>query len=166
MLYQDKESKYHSGSGIHVLSALSLHASGLITAALPVLEPIHAMGAVVALGTVWHETVLYFLHARVGQDLPHSVGVHENYPINKSIIGTVLKPGGPMSAWEDRPERGQRAWGARIGETGTTGIAVVLPLNHFSADPPEFMLKKTEEAAAEILENLEKVRKKITRTRP
>mgnify|MGYP000968225246 CR=1 FL=1 len=53
MLYQDRDSKYYPGSGIHVLSALSLHASGLVTAALPVLEPIHKMGAIVALGTLW-----------------------------------------------------------------------------------------------------------------
>lgn len=156
MLYQDRDNKYCPGSGIHVMSALSLHASGLITASLPVLEPIHTMGAIVALGTIWRETVVYFLHARVGQDLPHSVGVHENYPINKSIIGTVLSPGGPPSAWEDRPERGQRAWGARIGDYGIAGIAVVLPMDHFSSNPPEFMLRKTELAAAEILANLTK----------
>ncbi|MEW6548918.1 MAG: helix-turn-helix domain-containing protein [Spirochaetota bacterium] len=158
MLYQDRDSKYYPGSGIHVLSALSLHASGLVTAALPVLEPIHKMGAIVALGTLWHDTVVYFLHARVGQDLSHSVGVHENLPMGKSIIGAVLSPGGPASAWEDRPERGQRAWGARLGETGTAGIAVVLPMDHFSANPPEFMLKKTEEAAAEIVKNLSRHR--------
>jgi len=136
------------------MSALSLHASGLITASLPVLEPIHNMGAIVALGTIWQDTVAYFLHARVGQELLHSIGVHENYPVSKSIIGTVLSPGGPRSAWEDRPERGQRAWGARIGEFGTVGIAVVLPMDHFSANPPEFMLKKTELAAEEITINL------------
>jgi len=160
MLYQDKDSKYVPGSGVHVLSALSLHASGIIPAALPVLEPLHKIGAIVALGTLSHDTVVYFLHARVGQDLPHSVGVHENYPASKSIIGTVLMAGGPPIAWEDRPERGQRAWGARIGESGSLGIAVVLPMDHFWANPPEFMLKKTEDAAVEIMKNLVKARVK------
>lgn len=154
MLQQDRDSKYSPGPRIHVISALSLHASGLITASLPVLEPIHRMGAVVALGTLWRQTVVYFLHAHPDQDLSHSVGVHESYPVNKSIIGSVLLPGGPRSTIEDRPERGQRAWGARIGEFGTIGIAVVLPLEHRQASPPEDMLLKVENAAASIARNL------------
>ncbi len=160
MLYQDRDSKYVPGAGVHVLSALSLHASSLLPAALPVLEPIHKIGAIVALGTLWHDTVVYFLHARVGQDLSHSVGVHENHPASRSIIGTVLMPGGPAVAWEDRPERSQRAWGARVGESGSIGIAVVLPMDHFWASPPEFMLKKTGDAAVDIMQNLEKIRGK------
>lgn len=154
MLYQNHANKYCPGSGIHVLSALSLHASGIVTAALPVLEPLHKMGAIVALGSIWRDRVVYFLHSRAGQDLPHSVGLHENFPINKSIIGTVLAPGGPPSAWEDRHDQNHRAWGARIGDHGTAGIAVVLPMDHFSSNPPEFMLRKVEVAATEIMTNL------------
>jgi len=154
MLQQDRESKYSPGPRIHVISALSLHASGLITASLPVLEPIHRMGAVVALGSVWRQTVVYFLHAYPDQDLSHSVGVHESYPVNKSIIGSVLGPGSPRGAWEDRPERNQRAWGARIGEFGAAAIAVVLPLDHQLADPPGLMLARVEDAAGRIMENL------------
>ncbi len=150
MLRQDRGSKYSPGPRIHVISALSLHASGLITEALPVLEPIHRIGATVALGTLWRHTVVYLLHAHPDQDLSRSVGVHESLPENRSIIGRVLGPGAPACAWEDRPERGQRAWGARIGEHGAAAIAVVLPLDHPRADPPEAMLRLALEAAASI----------------
>ncbi len=153
-LVQDMDKKYLPGPRIHVLSALSLNASQVIPASLPVLQPFHDLGAVVALGSLWRETVVYFLHAKADQDLAHSVGVHENYPANKSVIGTVLAPGGPTSTFSDRPQVCERAWGARVSEHENIGIAIVLPIDHPRANPPEVMQHLAEEAANEICRNL------------
>jgi DNA-binding IclR family transcriptional regulator len=154
MLQQNSESKYFPGPRIHVLSALSLNASRLIPSSLPVLETFHSQGATVALGTLWRDTVVYLLHARVDQDIAHSAGVHESYPVNKSVIGTVLLPGGPISTYEDRPKYQHRAWGARIGSRENVGIAVVFPIDHPQANPPERMQRLVEEAAHRIHANL------------
>ena len=154
MLQQNTESKYLSGPRIHVLSALSLNASRLIPSTLPVLETFHSQGALVALGTLWRDTVVYLLHAKADQDLAHSAGVHESYPADKSVIGHVLMPGGPASMFEDRPDFQERAWGARIGNKENMGIAVVLPFGHPLADPPQHMLRLVEEAAARIQVNM------------
>ena len=154
MLQQNTDSKYLPGPRIHAFSALSLNASRLIPATLPVLEAFHAQGALVALGTLWRDMVVYLLHARVEQDIAHSAGVHESYPANKSVIGKVLGPGSPKSMWEDRPELQERAWGARIGEKENIGIAVVLPFGHPLADPPERMRMQVELAAEKIQYNL------------
>ncbi|MDD3997341.1 MAG: helix-turn-helix domain-containing protein [Sphaerochaetaceae bacterium] len=161
ILQQNKEKKYLPGPRIHVLSALSLNASKLIPASLPVLEPIHKLGATVALGTLWRDTVVYFLHARADQDIAQSAGVHESYPADKSIIGTVLSPGGPMSTYEDRPVYGHRAWGARIGDTENIGIAAVLPFDHPLATPVDNMRLMVENAAKAILANLKEKHKSI-----
>lgn len=159
ILQQNKEKKYLPGPRIHVLSALSLNASQLIPSSLSVLEPFHKLGATVALGTLWRDTVVYFLHARPDQDIAQSAGVHESYPADKSIIGTVLASGGPVSAYEDRPEYNTRAWGARIGETENIGIAVVLPLVHPLANPVGNMQLMIEKAARDILVNLKEKHK-------
>ncbi len=157
MLQQNFESKYLPGPRIHVLSALSLNASRLIPATLPVLEKIHSQGALVALGTLWRDMVVYLLHARAEQDIAHSAGVHEHYPANKSVIGKVLMANGPKSIWEDRPELQERAWGARIGEKENVGIAIVLPQGHPLYDPPELMLVQIEQAAETIYNNLQHI---------
>lgn len=154
MLRQNADSKYLPGPRIHVLSALSLNASQLIPSTLPVLEALHAQGALVALGTLWRDMVVYLLHARAEQDIAHSAGVHEHYPANRSVIGKVLQPGGPKSMWEDRIELNERAWGARIGDKENIGIAVVLPFDHPMTDPPERILHQIELAADKILYNL------------
>ncbi|MDL2229158.1 helix-turn-helix domain-containing protein [Treponema sp. OttesenSCG-928-L16] len=150
MLQQDSESKYLPGPRIHVLSALSFNASGLIPAALPVLETFHGIGATVALGTLWRDIVVYLLHARADQDLAQSAGVHESFPASKSSIGTVLAPGGPEVTYEYRPSFKQRAWAARIGDKENIGIAVVLPEDHPKANPPSVMKQLVKKAALEI----------------
>ena len=151
MLRQNSESKYLPGPRIHVLSVLSLRASGLIPAALPTLERFHSMGAVVALGTVWRDVVVYLLHARPEANVAESAATHQSVPRSKSIIGTVLSPGAPGSAFEDRVHTNERAWGARIGdEHSSVALAVVLPIHHHRAEPPEDMLLQVEEAAQQI----------------
>ncbi len=164
MLQQNEESKYLPGPRIHVLSALSLNASRLVPATLPVLEEIHRLGALVALGTVWRDMVVYLLHASADQDIAHSAGVHEHYPARKSVIGMVLQPGEPASLWLDRPELQERAWGARVGDKENIAIAAVLPFGHPLADPPSRMQKMLEDAAQTILHNLKASKAEPLRT--
>jgi DNA-binding IclR family transcriptional regulator len=154
MLQQNSKSKYYTGSRVHVLSALSLHASGIISHSLPILEPIHALGAQVALGTVWRESVVYLFNAYPNQDLAHSVGVHKSYPKDKSVITSVLGLDRPMTAYIDRPATKERAWGARIGPNGTMAIAAVLPQIHLQATPVDIMMKIMDKAANDIYKTL------------
>ncbi len=149
MLRQNQERKYLPGPHVHFLATLSLHASGLIRASLAVLDPFTQLGAIVAVGTVWRDNVIYLLHSAANADLASSAGVHDHYPRNKSIIGKVLSPDFPDCTYEDRPDVKTRAWGAKIG-SHEFGLAVVLPLNHPKAEPPQTMLSLTEEAAEEI----------------
>jgi len=151
MLSQTSESKYVPGPGIHVLSALSLHASGLIPAALPVLESFHVNGATVALGTVWGDTVVYLLHANPTQDLAHSAGAHENYPRHKSIFASVLGPNTPPKAWVDNLTQGERSFALRLGDTTQMALAVVYPLDHPEAQDPDKVLAKLELGAYQII---------------
>ena len=53
LVARTKNRKYIPGPGIHVLSAQSLHGSGLLSAAIPVLRRIHARRMIVALGVLW-----------------------------------------------------------------------------------------------------------------
>lgn len=156
MLHQNGQSKYLPGPRIHVLSALSLHASGLVTAALPQLAVFLEEGATVALGTLWRDTVVYLLHANPGDNLAATAGAHQNYPRDKSIIGSLFDltvtttPGLSTAIWIDRKERNERSWAARIPDGGTAAIAIVLSADHPAADPPEAMLQRVAAAAARI----------------
>jgi hypothetical protein len=151
ILQQNQESKYLPGPRVHVLSALSLHASGLVPAALPTLEFFHAMGATVALGTVWRDLVVYLLHARPEVNIAESAATHGSVPRNKSIIGAVLGPEAPATAYEDRAAKRERAWGARIGDNrSAVALAVVLPIDHPRAQPAEDLLREVGKAADEI----------------
>jgi hypothetical protein len=156
MLQQDGQSKYRPGPRVHVLSALSLHASGLISAALPELTRFLEEGATVALGTLWRDTVVYLLHAKPGDNLAATAGAHQNYPRDKSIVGSLFdRPitstdDGADAIWADRTEQAERSWAARIGSDGTAAIAIVLPVSHPAAAPPEAMLKRVESAARRI----------------
>ncbi len=130
MLQQNSDTKYYPGPGLHALSALSLHASGLIPAALPVLEPFHAEGATVALGTLWKDTIVYLLHANPSQDLPSSAGAHENYPKEKSVLTRVLEPGCPEFVQMEREDTGEMTFAVRVGSRGTLAVGIVYPLGH------------------------------------
>lgn len=154
MLQKNSKNKYIPGPGLHVLSALSLHASGLIPASFNILESLHAEGATVALGTLWRNTVVYLLHANPSQDLAHSAGAHDNYPKEKSIITKVLEEGSPASFWRNATETQEVSFAARIGETGLTALAAVFPQDHPRAKNPENTLKLLSSGAAEIAQTI------------
>lgn len=89
-LRQTPDRKYTAGPGVHVLAAQSLYASGLIRAAVPVLEELHATGFTVALGVLWRDHVCYLYHGRRGMTAAEAIGTTGLYPAAASGIGHVL----------------------------------------------------------------------------
>jgi DNA-binding IclR family transcriptional regulator len=82
--------RYTAGSGMHVLAAQSLFASGLIRRALPLLERLRVFGHTVALGVLWNDSVSYLFHAPPGVDSSRALGRIGLLPATTSGIGTVL----------------------------------------------------------------------------
>jgi len=88
---QDENRKYHPGPGVHVLSALSLRGSHLLTRALPVLRELAAeTGLVVALGVLWRSHVCYLYHGGEDTPLELALGARGPFPARQSSIGRVL----------------------------------------------------------------------------
>lgn len=150
MLQQNRQSKYLPGPRIHILSALSLHASRLVPAAIPELERFQQEGATVALGTIWRDTVVYLLHADPNDNLAATAGAHESFPRERSILNAVLGENTDAVGWADRPEEAQRTFAARIGRHGTAAIAVVLPRDHPNVEPAGSFLQRVADAADRI----------------
>jgi DNA-binding IclR family transcriptional regulator len=88
---QDEHRKYHPGAAVHVLSALSLHGSHLLTGALPVLRELSAeTGLTVALGVLWRSHVCYLYHGGPRTPLELALGARGPFPARQSSIGRVL----------------------------------------------------------------------------
>ena len=88
---QDESRKYHPGPAVHVLSALSLHGSRLLTGALPVLRELAAETKLtVALGVLWRSHVCYLYHGRAQTPLEQALGARGPFPARQSSIGRVL----------------------------------------------------------------------------
>jgi DNA-binding IclR family transcriptional regulator len=87
---QTPDRKYAPGPGMHVLSAQSLHASGLIRRALAPLKALHRHGHIVALGMLWRDQVCYLYHALPGMTPGEALGRLGLYPASRSSIGMVL----------------------------------------------------------------------------
>ena len=90
MARQTPDRKYLPGAGIHVLASQSLYASGLLHAALPVLEELTQTGCVVALGVLWRRHVSYIYHGREGQSAADAIGTRGLFPAESSGLGHVL----------------------------------------------------------------------------
>ncbi len=151
MLRQDDARKYSPGPGIHVLSAQSLRASGLIPASLEPLGRFQRIGATVALGTVWRESVCYLLHAGPDDDLAATAGAHETFAVDDSVIGVAFARAERVVRW-DRADRQQVSWAAKIGAPAFAAIAVVVPagaIGRPGLDPDE-LEAMIAAAAAEI----------------
>jgi DNA-binding IclR family transcriptional regulator len=87
---QTAENKYISGSGMHVLAAQSIFASGLVRKSLPHLEALQQHGFLVAHGVLWKDQVSYFYHATPGMPVDQALGRVGLYPATCSSIGMVL----------------------------------------------------------------------------
>jgi len=87
---QTANRKYTAGSGMHVLAAQSLFASGLIKRAIPTLESLRRFGHTVALGVLWNDSVSYLFHAPPGLEVSRGLGRIGLLPASTSGIGIVL----------------------------------------------------------------------------
>jgi DNA-binding IclR family transcriptional regulator len=83
--------KYTPGPGIHVLTAMSLRGSHLLTSALPHLHRLsQKTGMSVALGTLWRTKVCYLYHGTPGQNAEAAIAGHGLCPAVQSSIGRIL----------------------------------------------------------------------------
>jgi DNA-binding IclR family transcriptional regulator len=90
LVEQTPDRKYRPGPGVHLLSAQSLHASGLLRAALPHLDQFRDERLLVAMGVLWGGQVCYLLHGRSDQPLGERLSAHEPHPAHRSIIGLAM----------------------------------------------------------------------------
>ena len=82
--------KYVPGPAMHVLSAQSLHGSGLVRNAIGPLQQLARFNLVVALGVLWRDQVCYLYHADPGMLPAVAVGRVGLYPASRSGIGQAL----------------------------------------------------------------------------
>ena len=87
---QQPDKKYGPGPGMHVLSAQSLHGSGLIRQAVPHLETLKAPSMIVAMGVLWRDKTCYLYHANHDTPTHVAMGAAELYPASMSGIGLVM----------------------------------------------------------------------------
>ncbi|TVR64802.1 MAG: hypothetical protein EA426_00340, partial [Spirochaetaceae bacterium] len=138
------------------------HASRLIPASIGPLKALQALGATVALGTVWNDVVCYLIHARPDADLATTIGAHETFPIRDSVIGAVIERGKRVIRW-DRADRGEIAWAAAVGTPPVAAIAAVFPENHPAANDPatrELIIRCATQIETDITSAPEKTRRK------
>lgn len=90
MTQQTKGRKYIPGPGIHVLSAQSLYASGLLRSAMPTLEQLGSHKLTVAMGVLWFDTVSYIYHAEPGMKASEGIGRIGVRPATTSGVGMAL----------------------------------------------------------------------------
>jgi DNA-binding IclR family transcriptional regulator len=90
MLEQTPQRKYQPGPGLHVLAAQSLHASMLLSTALPHLKALMGQGMTVALGVLWQRQICFLFHSKPGQPLEDSIGRHQFHPAEQSSPGLAL----------------------------------------------------------------------------
>ncbi|MCD4825732.1 MAG: transcriptional regulator [Phycisphaerae bacterium] len=83
--------KYIVGPGIHVLSAMSLRGSHLLTSALPRIRTlIEKTGMIVALGVLWRRQVCYLYHGGPEKSMEAAIVGSDLYPAERSSIGMIM----------------------------------------------------------------------------
>lgn len=95
MTQQTKGRKYIPGPGIHVLSAQSLYASGLLRSAMPTLEQLGKLDLTVAMGVLWFDTVSFIYHAKPGMRATEGIGRMGVRSATTSGIGMVMLANSP-----------------------------------------------------------------------
>jgi DNA-binding IclR family transcriptional regulator len=88
--HQTSDRKYRPGSGMTVLAAQSLFASGLLRSALPALEGLRRFGHTVAMGVLWRDNVSYLFHAPPNMPETDALGRIGLYPATRGGIGMAL----------------------------------------------------------------------------
>jgi len=84
--------KYAPGPGLHVLAAMSLRGSRLLSAAMPYLEELGRAEPKfkVALGVLWRAHVAYLYFAEPGEVPQVAIASRDLFPAKKSSIGLVM----------------------------------------------------------------------------
>lgn len=82
--------KYTPGPAIHVLSAIGLRASGLLSRAVEHLPSLSADTHSVALGVLWRQTVSYLYFQGPGAPVAQALGRTEDYPAWDSVVGLAM----------------------------------------------------------------------------
>jgi len=83
--------KYIPGPGIHVLAAMSLSGSHLLSAAIKPIEKLRReTKMLVALGVLWRDHVCYLYHAAPGKPIEAAISSMRLYPADRSSIGMLL----------------------------------------------------------------------------
>ncbi|ATY32553.1 IclR family transcriptional regulator [Sphingomonas psychrotolerans] len=113
---QTSDRKYRPGSGMTVLAAQSLFASGLLRRALPALEGLRRFGHTVAMGVLWRDNVSYLFHAPPNMPETDALGRIGLYPATRGGIGMALLAalddleveetyaGHPIPGYDDLPQ--------------------------------------------------------------
>ena len=104
---QGPDRKFSIGSGFHVLGAQSLYASGILRKTLPILESLHPLKSIVALGVLWKDQITYLYFHEPGLSVAQGVGAHSAVPATASSIGLALLAHHPEAVidtfYRDRP---------------------------------------------------------------
>lgn len=90
MAEQDADRKYRPGPGIHVLSTMSLAASGLLQRALPHLRQLAGVAPIVALGVLWRDEMCYLYHGSGAPDDDQAFGRMTHFPATQSALGMAI----------------------------------------------------------------------------
>jgi DNA-binding IclR family transcriptional regulator len=90
LVEQTADRKYLPGPGVHLLSAQSLQASGLLQAALPHLDRFSGESLLVAMGVLWRGQVCYLVHGSTQRTVAENIGAHQPHPAERSIIGLAM----------------------------------------------------------------------------
>ncbi len=93
---QGADRRYTAGPAIHILSAQSMIASGLLRQAGKHLAELQHHGYTVALGVRWKSQVCYLYHALPQAAPAESFARPDLYPATKSSIGMVLLAARPQ----------------------------------------------------------------------
>lgn len=89
-VHRTKSRQYMPGPAMHVLSAQSLHASGLLRKAFPVLEELCRYKMVVALGVLWRDSVCYLYHWDKSIKIHEAIGRMGLLPASYSSLGLAM----------------------------------------------------------------------------
>lgn len=90
LAHQLANRKYTAGSGMHVLAAQSIYASGLLRSAIEPLEDLQRFNRVVAFGVLWRDSVTFLYHAQPRMGSAEAIGRIGLFPATQSGVGMAL----------------------------------------------------------------------------
>ena len=181
LLERTPRAKYRPGPGVHVLAALSLQGSHLITATLPHARRYWEEGYTLTLGVLWRQYLCYLLHARPGTNFDRAIGGHELMTATHSSAGLVLlahQPPEVVRGWTF--EQGERlvepvgklaeqlaevraaGYGVRHYADGVVSVGVPIdapPVAAFAASRPGLSQKDVAALAERLRGTAEEIRK-------